>query len=195
MAHHIYHTHGIILGSVSIGESNRFYKIFTEDLGLVNASAQSVREGESKLRYVLQDFSFVTLDLVRGKDVWRIISAGEWREIAKIKGDTVRLKLFARSCALLSRLLQGEGCESELFSDIVYAAEFLETEGVPSEFVSTFETLFALRVLARLGYIDPAGCEVFLGKGLWTMGLLERFEHVRINTIPRINEALRASHL
>lgn len=195
MAHHIYHTRGIILGSVSTGESNRFYKIFTEDLGLVNASAQSVREGKSKLRYVLQDFSFVTLDLVRGKEVWRITSAGEWRDTPGIKGDAVRLKLFARFCALLARLLQGEGCEPELFADVVSFADFLETHVVAKEMTFSLETLVALRALVHLGYLDPAGYEVFLKIGEWTKDILEKFESVRMQSLPQINEALRASHL
>ena len=154
MSHHIYHTRGIILGSVPTGESNRFYKIFTEDMGLVGATAQSVRDGKSKLRYSLQDFSFVSVDLVRGKEVWRITSAGEWCSFPEIKKDTARTKLFARSCSLLSRLLQGEGREQKLFLDIVGAADFLETHAVSERLLTAFETLVALRVLVYLGYLD-----------------------------------------
>lgn len=195
MPHHIYHTRGIILGSVPMGESNRFYKIFTLELGLVGAVAQSVREGKSKLRYVLQDYSFVVLDFVRGKEVWRIVSAGEWRDNTATKGDAIRFKLLARFCALLARLLQGEGREPELFADLVHVADFLEAEAVPNDLALSFETIVALRVLARLGYLDGAGHEMFLDGAVWTRELLEKFEGVRIQSLPQINEALRASHL
>lgn len=196
MAHHIYHTRGIILGSVPVGESNRFYKIFTEELGLVGATAQSVREGKSKLRYALQDLSFVSVDLVRGKEVWRITSAGEWRAFPEIKGDTARLKLFARACSLVSRLVHGEGREQELFADIAGAADFLELLGneTPKLF-SSFETLVTLRTLVRLGYLDPEGYEDFLEPGAYSRELLEKFEIFRIKSLPKINEALRESHL
>ncbi len=196
MSHHIYHTRGIILGSVPTGESNRFYKIFTEELGLIGATAQSVREGKSKLRYSLQDFSFVSVDFVRGKEMWRITSAGEWRAFPVIKGDAARLKLFARACSLVSRLLQGEGREPELFADIVGAAEFLELLGneTPKLFAA-LETLVALRVLARLGYLDPEGYEDFLEPGAYSQKILEEFERVRTKALPKINEALRASQL
>lgn len=195
MSHHIYHTRGILLGSTQIGESNRFYRIFTEDLGLVGASAQSVREGKSKLRYVLQDFSFVTVDLVHGKDIWRIVSAGEWRDVSLIKGDLVRIKFLARLCAIVSRLLQGEGPEIELFNDLVGFETFLEGETIPVELYQSLEALSVLRVLSRLGYIDGTDHEMFLGTSVWTVGILEEFEKVRINSIPKINEALHASHL
>lgn len=195
MPHHIYHTRGIVIGSVPTGESNRFYKIFTEELGLVNAAAQSVREGKSKLRYVLQDFSFVTLDLVRGKEVWRITSAGEWRDLAGIKSEQKKLKIFARYCTLLSRLLQGEGREQELFYDGVSLVNFLEKTTMPDDFVLSLETLVALRVLVRLGYLDPSGYEAFLREGVLNEEILENFEMVRIESLVKINEALRVSHL
>ncbi|OIO30427.1 DNA repair protein RecO [Candidatus Nomurabacteria bacterium CG1_02_43_90] len=195
MAYQVYHTRGVILGSVAIGESNRFYKIFTEELGLVSASAQSVREEKSKLRYVLQDFSFVHLDLVRGKEVWRITSAGEWRPLLHIKNNSTSLKLFARYCTLLVRLLQGEGREDEVFNDLVGAVSFLEEQPLPLELVLSFETLVAMRVLAHLGYLDATGYDIFLESGVWTKEILEGFEPLRSKVLPLINEALSASHL
>lgn len=213
MSHHIYHTRGVILGSTPNGESNRFYKIFTEELGLVAGTAQSVREGKSKLRYTLQDFSFVTVDLVRGKEVWRIISAGanrppahalllllsdrQWRAgpLEAIKNDVSRLKLFARFCALLVRLLHGEGRDHELFDEITQVADFLEAQTIPQELALSFETLTTLRVLAHLGYVDPAGYEKFLTPNMYSADILEDFEKVRLGILPKITASLDASHL
>lgn len=195
MSHHIYHTRGIILSSSPVGESNRFYKIFTLELGLVGASAQSVREGKSKLRYTLQDLSFVTVDLVRGKEVWRIVSAGAWRPVEVIKTDEARLKLFARYSAFLSRLLQGEGRDQELFDEVERVADFLEENMVPANLILSFETLMALRVLVHLGYMDPAGNEQYLGNSKLSLELLREFEGTRAKVLPRINDALNASHL
>ena len=70
--HHIYHTEGIILGSRNIGEAGKYYYIFTRDLGMIYASASGVRKMSSKLRYVLQDFAYLKIDLVQGKDFWRV---------------------------------------------------------------------------------------------------------------------------
>lgn len=195
MSHHIYHTRGIILSSAPIGESNRFYKIFTEELGLIGGSAQSVREGKSKLRYTLQDFSIVNVDLVRGKEVWRIVSAGSHNPLGIIKNDPPRLKLFASYCALLSRLIHGEGRDQELFDEIVRVADFIEKETIPLNLILSFETLATLRTLVHLGYIDPDGYENFLVQNAYLPEALEEFEKVRSKVLPKISDALSASHL
>ena len=195
MSHHIYHTRGVILGSVATGESNRFYKIFTEELGLIGGAAQSVREGKSKLRYTLQDLSFVTVDLVRGKEIWRIVSAGACRSQEILKKDLIRVKLFARFCALLLRLIQGEGRDEELFEEAIRVADFLEAHEVPEVLAISFETLVQLRMLVHLGYMDKEGYGKFLGTDAYSTSGLVEFEKIRIGVIPRINEAFNASHL
>ncbi len=195
MSYHIYHTRGLILWSMPTGESNRFYKIFTEELGLVGASAQSVREGKSKLRYVLQDFSWVTLDLVRGKEVWRITSAGEGGTLSTTKDDNTSLKFLARACSLVLRLVHGEGREDNLFHDLTLMTEFLENNLVDEKLELAFEALTALRILAHLGYLDPTKYENFLYPIHWSTNILEEFEKIRISTLPSINEALHESQL
>lgn len=195
MSHHIYHTRGIILASQPSGESNRFYKIFTEELGLVGATAQSVREGKSKLRYTLQDLSLITLDLVRGKEVWRIVSAGAWKPQSEVKNDPTRTKLLGQYFSLLSRLLQGEGRDQELFDEIVSVADFLEKGDFPGGLELALETMTALRVLVHLGYCDPSGYEDFLGHDGYSIEKLAEFEKIRTQTPPKINQALNASHL
>lgn len=194
MAHHIYHTRGIILGSAPRGESNRYYKIFTEELGLIGATAQAVREGKSKLRYVLQDFSFVHVDLVRGKEMWRITSASELAT-QDIAGGTDQKKIFMRTCSLLARLLQGEGREQKLFKDFFGIADFLKEVHVPNELCQSTEALVALRALATLGYIDAKGYEAFLDHGTYSLPLISQFESVRPSALRLISTSLTASHL
>ncbi len=207
--YHIHHTRGLILGSTVTGESNRFYKIFTEELGLVGAVAQSVREEKSKLRYVLQDLSWVTIDLVRGREVWRIISAGELVEygvsIMKHGSDAgpiqnSKFKVqhsghFARMCSLVLRLVHGEGREDKLFHDLTLMTEFLEKDSVNLKLGLAFEAIVALRILDHLGYLDGVKYKDFLYPAQLSTNLLEEFEKIRIATVPIINDALRSSQL
>lgn len=195
MSHNIYHTRGIILGSTPSGESNRSYKIFTEELGLVFGVAQSVREGKSKLRYTLQDYSFVTVDLVRGKEVWRIISAGADRPLEIIKNDPTRIKMFARFSTFLLRMLAGQWRDQELFDEAIRVADFLEKWEIKREMTLTFETLVALRVLVHLGYMDGEGYEKFLSRDAYSEEALEEMGKIRLSILPKINEAIDASHL
>lgn len=194
MAHHIYHTRGIILGSGPSGESSRYYKIFTEELGLVFSVAQSVREGKSKLRYVLQDYSIIFIDLVRGKEVWRITSAGE-QESQNFAGEPEQKKLFARIASFVERLLQGEGQEKSLFIDLYAIASFLKQTRVSVELFYAVETLATLRILVFLGYLDGLGYEEFLKPGEYSLDIIVAFEKKCPAALRVINAALISSHL
>src|SRR5574343_294251 len=100
--HHIYHTTAFVLGHADIKEADRFFILFTRELGVVRATAQGIRKLSSRLRYGLQDFSYARVDLVRGKDIWRITSA------KKIETEGLhipeRLLVFARVLELIRRL-------------------------------------------------------------------------------------------
>lgn len=194
MSYHIYHTRGIIIESQPRGEANRFYKIFTEELGLVGAVAQSVRVGKSKLRYVLQDYGMVLVDLVRGKEVWRITSAIEEQPRVD-KGSLEQKKIFARSCSFVARLLQGEGREEDIFFDLHNLANFLKSEIVPAELQAGAEALFALRTLTALGYVDSHGYEAFLKSGQYSIDKINQFNGVLPVAVQLINNALLSSHL
>lgn len=195
MSHPIYHTRGIILSSTEAGEANRYYRIFTEDYGLIGALAQSVREEKSKLRYVLQDLSFINVDLVRGKDIWRITGATSLQHFESLKTNYAQLKFFARLAALILRLVQGETPDKKLFHEIFSVADFLDEHSVPREYEFALETLIALRVLTHLGYMDPSVHEEFLLPHEYSTALVESFEKNSKRAVVRVNEALAASHL
>ena len=105
--HHIYHTEGIILGSKNYGEAGKYYFIFTRDLGMIYASAQGVRKISSKLRFILQDASYVKVDLVRGKDFWRITSASKTNKLENLSRNLISFEIFTNISRLLKRLLTG----------------------------------------------------------------------------------------
>lgn len=195
MSHHIYHTRALILGSLSVGESNRFYRLFTEELGLVGASAQSVREGRSKLRYVLQDFSWVFVDLVRGKEVWRIVSASSDIVRGAPAKNPQAFIVFARICSVVTRFVQGESREDFIFNDLCAVFDLLYSDTVSREHMSVLETLAILRILAYLGYSDEPTMNQFLQVDTWSPELVVQFEPFQKNAILAINRAFRESHL
>ena len=73
--YHIHTTHALVVGMLPVGEKHYFVNLFTKDFGMIRAKAQSVRVNVSKLRFALQEYSFVNISLVRGKDTWRITNA------------------------------------------------------------------------------------------------------------------------
>src|SRR6185503_5050887 len=131
--HHIYHTEGIILGSKSFGEAGKIYYIFTRELGMIKASAQGVRKISSKLRFILQDFAYLKIDLVRGKDFWRLTSAEKTNELENISKRQEVFKTVSNIARLLRRLLAGEDANEALFSDLVRGFSILEKSNAEEE--------------------------------------------------------------
>ncbi len=151
--HHIYHTNALILRSRSKGEANKMIVLYTKELGLVHAATQGIRLLRSKLRFALQDFSIARVDLVRGKDVWRITSATPGAHIAIGETDADLIVRYARVFRLLEKLCAGEESNPELFDDLMVFITALKQ----AEFSARhdIELHIVFRMLYYLGYIAP----------------------------------------
>ncbi|MEK7143470.1 MAG: DNA repair protein RecO [Patescibacteria group bacterium] len=195
MSHHLYQTEGIVLGSANIGESNRYYHIFTKDLGLVMAFAQGVRELKSKLRYHLQDFSYLSIDLIRGKDTWRVTSADTGASFENIFRDKEKLALFAAVAQFLKRLLHGEERNEPLFDALTLGLHFLEKETFSKDELKNFELLIVAKILHILGYWGGNGETKALLESKLDKDVLEKVTALRPTILGEVNRALTESQL
>ena len=190
--HHIYHTQGIVLSSRNFGETGKTYTIFTRDLGMVYATAQGVRKMSSKLRFVLQDFAYLKIDLVKGKDFWRITSVSRTDELEKLSRPET-FPIFANIARLLKRLLSGEEANEELFNDLLQGLSVLEKAETKEELENT-EAILVLRILYRLGYIGGGNLEDFT-QSPFAEELLFKVSKNRAKILRQINQALKETHL
>ncbi len=196
MSHHKYQTEGFILGGFNIGESNRFLYVFTKELGLVGASAQGVRELKSKLRYSLQNFSYSNVDLVRGKQVWRITNAENIYTFSCFAKSTEKQKVFANIVTFIKRFFVGEGSQGKLFDDVVGGFIFLRDENLSTEELKSFEATMMLKIIRHLGYLGEGDkFTSFLKEGNWNKETLKHMTVVRPDAICEINKAIDHSHL
>jgi len=197
MSHHIYQTQGLILGGFNVGESNRFIQIFTKDLGLISASAQGVRELRSKLRYSLQDFSYANIDIVRGKQVWRVTNAGEIYTLKFLMDDIEKQKVFKNIVSLIKRLFTGEAQQETLFDDIVSGFMFLKNEKFSKEELHHFEIIIVLKILDNLGYWGKQDeFDNFLYKRKWNREFLNEMNTlIKPDVLCEINRVLKETHL
>src|SRR5438477_10420140 len=124
--HKIYHTEGIILGSKNFGEAGKYYHIFTRDLGMISASAQGVRKMSSKLRFVLTDYAYIKVDLVEGRDFWRVTSASKTNMLEDLPKHSARFLTVSNISRLLRRLLRGEEKNEKLFLELFHGLNILE---------------------------------------------------------------------
>jgi len=192
--HQIYHTEGIILESRNFGETGKYYSIFTRDLGMIYASAQGVRKMSSKLRFVLQDFAYVKIDFVKGKDFWRVTNASKTNKLEKISKRLETFEVFANISHLLKRLLAGEDANEALFKDLISGLSVLEKSKTANE-LRNIEIIIVLRILNNLGYIG--GSEIFktLIKSPFEENLIFEIGKSRAKILSEINKALRETHL
>ena len=192
--HHIHHTEGIILGSKNYGEAGKYYAIFTRDLGMINASAQGIRKISSKLRFVLQDFSYVKIDLVRGKDFWRITSASKTNKLENILKNYFNVEIFANIGKLLKRLLAGEYPNQILFADLLNGLHFLEKSKSEVE-SQNIEMIIVLRLLNNLGYIGENEMLKNITKSPYEDDLIFEASSSRTKILSEINKAIQETHL
>ena len=195
----IYSTEGLVLKGSDTGEASKILVLFTRELGLLYARAQSVREERSKLRYNLQDFSLAHFNLVRGKNGWRITSAVDAENLSAVvhSGRKEALGILGRVSGLLMRLLHGEEKDPELFSHVISAFRALKGGAIPAAAFSDFEAVLLMRVLARLGYWgEDAILSPFLTvSAIESAETLTAFAPHRSRAVRRINASLRETQL
>jgi DNA repair protein RecO len=192
--HHIHHTEGIILGSKNYGEAGKYYFIFTRDLGMIYASAQGVRKISSKLRFILQEAAYVKVDLVRGKDFWRITSASKTNKLENLSRNPISFEIFSNISKLLKRLLTGESPNQNLFADLLNGFYFLEkTKSEPE--AQNIEVVIVLRILNCLGYIGGNELLKNIIKSPFEENLIFEAGRSKTKILLEINRALHETHL
>jgi len=195
MSHKIYHTEGFVISGSNYGEANRYLSIFTRDFGLVRASAQSLRKVSSKLRFSLQDFSYSKIDLVRGKEIWRVTNAKKISGFEKFNKNLESIKMLANIFRLVRRLCHGEEENPELFAYLEEIYSFLEKEELSAEDIKNFECISVLKILHCLGYIgDAKNLSIFVSNNI-SHSMLGQAKTARRVLIEEINKSLRESQL
>jgi DNA repair protein RecO len=194
--YHLHYTPGIVLVSRSAGESDRRYRILTRELGVITATAKSVRTLASKLRYALQTYSYAEFVLVRGAGGWRITNAVSKENLyTKFSGRPAARGALTRSLRLINRLTPGEERHEELF-DVIEGGLLLLSGNRALESDAEFvEQLLVLRTLALLGYIGDRPDLSAVSKGAWDIQAVRAGEVRRQDILAAINRALQESHL
>jgi len=196
--HTIHNTEGFILKSVNFGEANKYFFIFTSEFGLIKAAAQGSRLLKSKLRYGLEDFSLGSFSFVRGREVWRLISAEKKLVLnhSREGSSNENFLLISRIFSLLLRLLHGEEKNSLLFDSLKEGFIFLKQNNLDGGTLADFECIMALRILAALGYIGKLSqFDKFTTSPYFTQELLTSMSTLKTQAILEINKSLKETHL
>ncbi len=192
--HEIHHTEGFILAVTDVKEANRLFRIFTKDFGTISAMAQSVRREQSKLKGHLPLYGFTYLDVVRGRDMWRITSA---RLKTNVPFDLKQKqkRLYARTLEAIDRLYRGEEPHEELFTHTTQLLTLLETEHFSNEQLQFLDTLSLVRLFYFLGYLERDALIAAVTSGTLAQALQTIDETKHRLLVQKSHEALKASHL
>jgi DNA repair protein RecO len=182
------------LGSKNFGEAGKYYFIFTRDLGMITASAQGVRKMSSKLRYVLQDFVYIKIDLVQGKNIFRVTNAAKTNMLEQITKQPHTFEIFANIARLLKRLLAGIEPNEALFIDLLHGLSILEKVETKENF-RNIEAIIVLQMLNNLGYIGENEILQNLIKSPFEENLVFEVSKNRTKVLHQINKALKETHL
>ncbi|MDD4989155.1 MAG: DNA repair protein RecO [Candidatus Pacebacteria bacterium] len=196
--HHVYNTEGFVIGGTNVGEANKLLKIFTKDFGMITGSAQGIRHLKSKLRYSLQDFSYSSVSLVKGKDIWRVVNAEKKDNmLTSFRSEKKKFEIFARALSLLKRFLHGEEKNESIFS--IFSSGCLFLEQIPShssEDLRNFEYALVLRILHHLGYLKKLEeLAPFSETSAWDEKILLGISKHKRLVLQEINRSLQESQL
>lgn len=187
------HTRGVVVARKAAGEGSVRVLIYTEELGLVHASAKSAREERSKLRPHLLPGTRGTYSLVKGKAEWRVTGAHGCRNTYYETPERAAHSCAARVFALVRQFVHGEGKDEGLFSALWEFLHSLPT--LAAEDVRIAEYVAVLRILAALGYVAQTdGVEEFMSAE-YTGAVLARAAARRRDLVELINQGLGASGL
>lgn len=193
--HKIYHTHGFVLSSRNVGEANKLIFIYTREMGLVRATVQGIRLAKSKLRYALQDFSYAKIDLVQGRDIWRVTSATTVDSFPYVRSDRQSLVLIARVVKLLERLCDGEESNTRIFDDLINSLRMLDDEGISPVFREALELHLVLRIMHSLGYIEESAIFNNYLDADFSISKIDSLIKEKRSIVTHINKALNESQL
>jgi len=195
MIHEIKRTKGFVLGSFNSREADKIFLIFTKDYGLIKVRGIGIRKIESKLRYNLQNFYAVSLNLVKGREVWRVTHARRVLPVTPILRNRQRFILISNLFRLISRLVPESEINIKLFSHIAEVYKMLLCEPLSISDIKDLECIVVLRALHSLGYVgDSKDISIFVTSAL-TRPIITSVSSRRGKIISEINRSLEESQL
>jgi DNA repair protein RecO len=190
--HHIFHTEAVVLGTYVKAESDKLVTLYTKEFGLVRADARGMRNMRSKLRFSLQPYSIVQLDMISTKGGWRV---GSVRSVTVPSGLSIHeYSTLYKISKLVSRLCAGEEKNEALYKSLVETLTTLFEEKTTTTTAHTIELVAVLRILFHLGYITGDIASPFID-GPLTTALLESAGATKKRLLETINHSLRETML
>lgn len=195
--HPIHHTEAFVLKSLESGEANKRVWLFTREYGLIVATVQGVRKSGAKLRSHIIDYTFINADIVKGRDVWRLVNAQVVKNPFVGEYDKLRARSYIRALSLVERFCIEEGPEPKLFEHLFAV---MNTLSLPSNNPSLpaqagfFDTIVLWKILVLLGYLElTSDLEELFSADLHNV--IDLPQSVSGRLIKDVTDAIKRTHL
>ena len=145
---------GIILNKFDIGETDRLYNIYTQEIGKIRVKAIGVKKPNAKLAGSLEPITYAEVFMARGKGKGNITGAIAINNFLGIKSDVSAVQKVFYVIGIINRLITEEEKDEKIFSLLL---EYLETldksNNLSSKAKSDIITLgFLFKFIEALGY-------------------------------------------
>jgi recombinational DNA repair protein (RecF pathway) len=189
--HPIIHTEAFVLKSIESGEANKRVWFFTREFGVVVATVQGVRKPSAKLKGHIVDYTLINADILKGREVWRLVSAQVEHNPFVGNYDELRARSFVRALGLVQRFCIEEGPEPELFDHLVTV---MQTLAMPSINAPFFDTIVLWKILILLGYLElTSDLEILFNTPL--LDIVDPPESIVKRLIKEVTDAINRTHL
>lgn len=150
-------TKALIIKQRNIGENDRILTLLTSDMGVIEATARSVKSTKSVLSASCQLLSYSEFCLFKGKSNYIVNSAETINNFYKLRLDVVKVSLAGYFCELANFLSPTNDNSWSVLRLLLNTLHLLETGKKDMELL---KSIFELRILAVSGFMpDLVGCQ------------------------------------
>lgn len=145
---HQFNVEAIQLKVYPYGESDQIINLFTREYGLLKAIAKGSRKPRSKLSGLIAPLRINQIQLIRGRNLHRLIQAQTSRSLIGIQDDYDRLMSGLAITEMLGYFCQEEDAQTELFEALGNTLSSLAKSDIPLDIF----LWFLLYLLENQGY-------------------------------------------
>lgn len=163
-----YRYNAIVLKKKEIGETDRFYTLYTEEQGKVRVVAKGVRKPEAKLASQLETLTRGLIIVVKGRGTGKIAGAVAEETYPHLREDFDALKRVLESTGIFERLVDVDEPDPTLYrllEKYLALADSLVSDGKPEK-ADCLSEGFLFQLFAHLGYEIETGTCVVSGEKL-----------------------------
>ena len=148
----------VVISHRDFGEADRFIRLFSRELGKIDAIAKGVRKAGSRKAAHLEPFTHVALVLARGQSAWIITQADMLTAFNAIRDDLRKTAQAAYVVELADRLTAQDQADSTVFRLVLETLRRLDKLADPFNALCHYELQLLNLTGFRPEFFKCVGC-------------------------------------